>query len=547
MWLRTRCSLLLVLLTLASWAGLAQSAHALNPESPEVKKLTEKALKYLETVDHARLGGKCLIGLVFVKQGKDENHPQVQKGVDACVNLAKSAPENIKTPVYDLGIAVIFLCNLDPSKYNHEITTMLKALELLQKDHGGWGYNDKPTGDTSMTQYGALSAWEAVKVGFVMPRESVEKMADWIIRTQDPSGGWGYQGTPADTTGGRVKQDRTTNCLSTAALGCSYVAADLLGFATTTPKNDDPNLPPALIPIRNELPPAKDGDETVDPKLLKRAQSDGQRFFSEHHKFDIGRWTYYYIYALERYQSFREATTGQVQKDPGWYNSGVEFLRQNQEEDGSWLGKGNEDNRAVDTAFATLFLVRSMKKSIERAQAFGAGRMAGAQRLPTNLAAAEQRSSRLVLPWKESNAKLALQIVLDPNHQSFSSCVDNIDELATLFKTQKIDGSQSAQTVLVKSYEQAPLHSRILILRILGHMDELKHTTILIDALEDESLQVRREALDNLERLTKRFSPIGAGALNQPEQRAKLVEDWKSWYSSLSTPRTSAAAIPVTK
>ena len=208
--------------------GSTTRVRALNPDSPDVKKMLEKSLKYLETASHPRLGGKCLVGLVFIKHGHGEEHPQIQIAVEACKLAAAPDADKINTPIYDLGIAIIFLCNLDPSKYHEEIQKLLDALDHVQKPHGGWGYAGKETGDTSMTQYGALSAWEAVKVGFVVPRENVEGMTDWIMRTQDPTGGWGYQGKlPENSGSARVKQDRTTLCLTTAALGSSYAAADL--------------------------------------------------------------------------------------------------------------------------------------------------------------------------------------------------------------------------------------------------------------------------------------------------------------------------------
>ena len=45
-----------------------------------------------------------------------------------------------------------------------------------------------------MTQYGVLASWEAKKNGFVVPVDSIERVLMWLMRTQDPSGGWGYQG-----------------------------------------------------------------------------------------------------------------------------------------------------------------------------------------------------------------------------------------------------------------------------------------------------------------------------------------------------------------
>ena len=51
---------------------------------------------------------------------------------------------------------------------------------------------------------------------------------------------------------------------------------------------------------------------------------------------DVPDWTNYYMYALERYFSFREAAEGNQEKEPRWYNDGVRYLMKTQAEDGSW-------------------------------------------------------------------------------------------------------------------------------------------------------------------------------------------------------------------
>lgn len=525
--------------------GSPTRVRALNPESPEVKKMLEKSLKYLETASYPRLGGKCLIGLVFIKHGHGEEHAQVQVAVEACKAAAKPNVNQNNTPIYDLGIAIIFLCNLDPSKYHEEIQKLLDVLDHVQKPHGGWGYAGKETGDTSMTQYGALSAWEAVKVGFTVPRENVEGMTNWIIRTQDPTGGWGYQGKLPENSGGpRVKQDRTTLCLTTAALGSSYAAADLLGFIAPPPKSDDPNIPAVLIPVKNELAPAKNEAGDIDPKELKKRQAEGHSWYAAHDDKYPTSWTYYYLYALERYESFREYSNGNFSKDPAWYNKAVGYLKQHQEEDGSWASK--PEYAVPDTAFGSLFLMRSMKKSIERAVAFGAGRMNGGQRLPDNLAGAKLRENRLVNPLTEVDAAGALAIIRNPDNPLFLRGVESVSEFAKLLKVAKVNGGHSAQEELLNLYETVPTPSRILILRIIGQMDELKHTPVLIAALEDENLHVRREAYENLQRLTKRLAPLNPDVLNSAAERAKLVADWTAWYERLAPPRLPAAKLTPT-
>src|SRR5262245_32178626 len=67
-------------------------AKALNPDSPEVKQTVEKALRWLEKQEDSnedRLGGKCLIGLSFVKAGR-LSHPKVAAARTACEMAANS-------------------------------------------------------------------------------------------------------------------------------------------------------------------------------------------------------------------------------------------------------------------------------------------------------------------------------------------------------------------------------------------------------------------------------------------------------------------------
>ena len=69
---------------------------------------------------------------------------------------------------------------LDPEKYRPEIECLLQFLHARQKKHGGWGYYEQETGDTSMTQYGVLSSWEAKQAGFNISPDSMEAVTNWL-------------------------------------------------------------------------------------------------------------------------------------------------------------------------------------------------------------------------------------------------------------------------------------------------------------------------------------------------------------------------------
>jgi len=195
----------IVLCLLIGWADVCL---AYTPESPEVRQAVDRAVKFLESdaADDGRLGAAI--------QGR----------------LGNMDPHGLEIDIYSTGLSIIFLCELDPSKYRPEIECLLEYLRLRQKPHGGWGYPDRETGDTSMTQYGVLSSWEATQAGFVVPRQMILAVTLWLLKTQDPSGGFGYQGVVSPTFR-PVRQKRVTLGLTAAGLGSAYICADLLGLS----------------------------------------------------------------------------------------------------------------------------------------------------------------------------------------------------------------------------------------------------------------------------------------------------------------------------
>ena len=104
------------------------------------------------------------------------------------------------------------------------------------------------------------------------------------------------------------------------------------------------------------------------------------------------------MYALERYQSFKEAADGRVAVYPKWYNDGFAHLKKTQAEDGSWAATDNI-NSAINTSFGCLFLMRLTRKSIQRAQAFAAASMSVGVQLPDDLKNPKLRDQRLYCRW----------------------------------------------------------------------------------------------------------------------------------------------------
>jgi hypothetical protein len=205
-------------------AARAWPLPAYTPGSPEVQRLVDRGLKYLDSRpsdEFYRLGGLCLAGLAFLKAGRPE-HPHVAAALAACQAMAAKGPDKITTSecdIYSTGLAIIFLSALDGSAHRQEIGVFVRSFELRQIPGGAWGYQGDPLGDTSMTQYGALGLWEAAAAGYPVPLDCAGRMLGWLMRTQDLEGGWAYH--PEDPGSYQlVSQSPIRLSLSTSAPTC---------------------------------------------------------------------------------------------------------------------------------------------------------------------------------------------------------------------------------------------------------------------------------------------------------------------------------------
>src|SRR5438876_3758634 len=167
-------------------------ARAVSPDSPEVKRMIERALKWLETQDDERLGGRCLIGLSYYKAGRKADHPKVTAARQACESAFGADVRSLDN--YSVGLALVFLLETDPERNRSLARRYVDEILRRQRPWGSWGYPESQTGDTSQTQYPTLGLWLAINHGIEVPVSAIERDCGWLLRTQDPSGGWGYQG-----------------------------------------------------------------------------------------------------------------------------------------------------------------------------------------------------------------------------------------------------------------------------------------------------------------------------------------------------------------
>lgn len=212
--------------------------------------------------------------------------------------------------------------------------------------------------------------------------DSIEAVTTWLLKTQDPSGAYGYQGTVAENVNNLVKQTEIKHSMTAAGLGSLYICGNLLGMAGKVekpPKEEE--VPSALKEVKpkNAKPDPSKYKSKIDSKLVREAQERGNGWFAANFKVQVENFNFYYLYALERYKSIAEFCDKNEEKDPQWYSDVAQFLIEKQGQDGTW---NSGCGQVPDTAFGVLFLLRSMKKSIAKAFAFGDGTMIGGRGIP---------------------------------------------------------------------------------------------------------------------------------------------------------------------
>jgi hypothetical protein len=510
--------------------GAPRARAQLTPESPEVKRLVDSGLTYLESHPETRLGGQCLIGLAFIKAGRLD-HPRVTEALNACAKQMKDNLPEAQLDEYNYSdcIATIFLCEASSKKYAREIEYFLSRVKKRQKPIGAWGYRSEMIGDTSQTQYGALTCWEANRRGFSIDGPGLDNLADWLIRTQSPDGCWGYKGqvSPTDSL---IPQEETNCSMLAAGLGSLYICADLFGmqpkFATeAVAESTTEALPSALRRVDEsgsaDGPKRYQPQRTTAPKVLS-TMNRAHQWMEKNYAIDIGPKCFYFLYGLERYKSFQEAFEHTNDKSPKWYNDGYKFLLEKQAPDGSWSGYCGPE---CDTAFSILFLLRSTQKSIHAK--LGEGMLLAGRGLPTNLSRAKMRNGQLIVDQVHTKVDELLTMIDDGDE----AVLDDLARDPSQLIVEQVDENSARRLQqLVRGGEP---QVRLLAVRALGRSGNLDYVPSLLYALTDPDRRVVLEARDELRFISRDFSGGGPPENFTEQQRFDAIEAWKKWYLSI--------------
>lgn len=497
------------------------------PDSPEVKQLIAKGMAFLEKSTERRPGGEALAGLAMLKAGAPPTHPRVQQSLATVrEQLARAAPFENLQEMYTPCVEILFLVALDPQQNRNEINIALNYLLSKQKKHGGWGYVSKQTGDTSMTQYAVLAMWELNQAGISTPLDAWERVANWLLRTQDPSGAFGYQGTdPGEYT--RVSQKEVRHSMAVAGLGSVYICGYYLGLEGVSDSFAQHSAALTRVEKKRRVGRSRLTNK-VDPSKINEAEYDGNRWM--HAKYSIKpslSFSHYYLYTLERYESFRELTRGLEEEEYQWYDDGVRLLTKTQMPDGSWASAGGA---VVDTSFSLLFLIRSTQKSLGQAGLLAAGTLIGGRGLPKDLSAAQLKQGVVVPKPMSGPAEQLLRVIDNPADPAYMAAVEGFRELTLEADEATLDRQAVKLRKLAGGSEPA---ARLAAVQALSRTRDMANVPTLIYALSDPDPRIVAVALNGLRFVSRKFRGLGEGEIKDEASRRAAIEAWQAWYRSV--------------
>jgi hypothetical protein len=515
-------------------AAAAGDEAVLTKDSIEVKAAVDRGIEFLAAhgADDARIGALALSGLAIWTCRDGAEHPMI----DRCAELIQKElgnrdPDKLdraKFDVYSAGLATVFLVERDKNKHRANIECLLRYLRMIQKPHGGWGYAHSLSGDTSMTQYGVYSAWMARRAGFDVPTEMIAKAARWLTLTQDPGGGFGYQGVIGEPDI-PVAQSEVRPGLTAAALGSIYACGDLLGAMQPPDPKDD--KPPALKEIKpdDKQPDRQKPKAAVDAKALRAAADRGNQWFAKNFKVDAGQYNNYYFYAFERYMSLRAYFANDKEKNPRWYSEIATHLLKKQAADGSW---SSDCGPVPDTAFALLFLLRSMGTKLPP-ETLGEGLMEGGRDLPKKKPGAGKTSPENKDP---KEALRDFQRWLDqwkkqPDKDDIDEAVPPLADLPDDAIDALVGRNREDIQRLLRS--KSPKLRLTIVKELLGRTRNLDNAEVLIYALTDPAPEVVREAHAALLRICRSPDAVALPDDFTEADRRLAIEKWKEWYRSV--------------
>ena len=515
--------LFLALLVIGPVAGVT-GQRTYDPEHPDVQKMINAGLAYIvENAQSGQVGNRIMMGMAAYKaqvvtSPNPKEHPLIDLAIETireqCTANRLSGGASFEK-MYASALACVFLLELDSDKYRSEIEVLLDHIAERQQASGAWGYRTESPqrGDVSQMQYIALALWLANEKGFRVNFKATRDALDWMLEHQESNGGWFYKYPPDPLAVNRDLSRAVRPPLVAAGLGTVYLYADLLRLTSRSgslgPKlAEDPDLPPDVVDVTNEKNPESVTEEAgprvqYDRGKLVRGMNNGNRWFQANFSPQCEHYNMYFLYGYERYAALREYVDGENRGVEDWYDQGVEFLKNVQSADGAMVrGSTGEVAATVQTAFAVLFLTRSMSITIaDKASSV----LPGGLGFPSDVILKE-RGETIVGGMVERSVTDMLQLLQNPDQDEWELYLNSLDEL-------KLDGDNVSRNEQLSTLRGLVTHenyqARVIAVKFLSKQRSLENVPAFIYALTDPDERVVEAANEALRFVSRKTDAPG--------------------------------------
>ncbi len=517
------------------------------PESPQVKEVVDRAVEYL--TNRKPSGEKGVLAALAIAEASKrydglvpKDHPVIKKAISGVLNDVESGKLLRAHALYHPCLAMILLCEADDKQYRPQIIKLIKSFEERQLEDGGFSYQGQKSWDTSQTQYVALAYFVARQHQIPVSLDSTRRILEFVMAKQIGNS-WVY--SPSE------REEKIS--IHAAVSGTAYLLGDLLRLQPRLKVEKKVveglgvDLPPSIsVHIVEQQQDDDESSEAAwsgdDPLVrinnsnFKACKQKANQHFESKFVIRSQKWSYYYLYAFERYAFFRQQAEGNVgnRAMKTWYDDGYAMFKELQKEDGALPG-GPEPaiSAEINTSFAIMFLVRSSEiLSIPPAGSNlegggGLGKTAGKtlKKLKNGRVRAEETSKNL----NELIENLGEELTNDQLEYLSNSIKDAIRE----YQSQPEKSRGQARAFLRSLVSDKNYYKRLIAVKFLAGEQDLDNAPALIYALGDPDIRVCMEAHNGLRLVSRKIDSITVA--EEPTLADFLIAKgrWVNWLLKL--------------
>lgn len=499
---------------------------------PRFDAAVDRGVAYLRTqLELGRHGGEqILVAYALYKCGVPKTDPAIAAALQASAGRSAGAQYQPISPydhIYGAGVDAMLMADLDKDAYLANLQVIANYVMATQRANGSW--SDTPTnpGDISMTQYAVLALWACQRAGAQIAPETVDRAADFLMRSGNGDGGWAYRPGTNEGPG----QGSSTHNMTMAGAGSLGICRLMLYGSRKAAKPDAEKQElafGALEKVEEEVEPGEVKPAFPDYNAsIAAAAMDARvdRAFS----WNLGNFqpvsrvehNLYFYYCIER-----AAAVGDLGRINGqdWFVVYGDGLLTLQMQDGSFP---THSGSVVGTSLALLYYMRSTDQILKTL--YGKGQLRADKGNPFGDKKKQKEPSELDLllssmenidfsKLDETDSSIADDVVLSV--QSIDDPKKLVGEIERLKKLIRHPNAQVRRSVYWA----------------LGRTGNFSLVPQMLEGLKDPNVDVNIEAEMALRFIARRpngfgnsLDPLaGLGPTDPADQRLKNANEWRT-------------------